>query len=145
MVINLMKNSSPEIMLNKTVSTSKSVNAVLKNDCSILYPVLILKDVSIGDCNYFQIPDFGNRYYYIDNIITREANILEISGRIDVLMSFKTDILASTGIIERNENEFIKYITDSKYTVLNYERVQTKKFPNKFPDNGQFILVVAGS
>ena len=69
MVINLMKNSSPEIQVDKTVSTSKSVNCVLKQDCSLLHPTLILKDVNVGDCNYFQMPDFGNRYYYIDNIM----------------------------------------------------------------------------
>lgn len=145
MVINLMQNSSPEIQLNKTVSTSKSVQGVLKQGCSLLNPTLILKDVTIGSCNYFQMPDFENRYYYIDNIVTREANIIEITGRVDVLMSFKSDILASSGIIERNETEFTKYIQDSKYTVLSYERIQTKVFPNAFPNNGEFILVVAGS
>ena len=145
MVINLMKNSSSEIVLNKNLSTSKSVDAVLKSDCSILYPVLILRDVNIGDCNYFQCFTLGNRYYYIDDIITREANILEIHGRVDVLMSFKTDILASTGIIERDETEYTKYLPDSKYSVLSYERIQTKVFPNSFPNNGNLILVVAGS
>lgn len=145
MVINLYKNTSPEIQLSKTLSTSKSVNAVLKQDCSITNPVLILSDVNIGDCNYFQMPDFGGRYYFINSIITHEANILEIYGRVDVLMSFKTDILASTGIIERNETEYTKYIQDSKYSVLSYERIQTKVFPNSFPNNGNLILVVAGS
>ena len=144
MVVNFMQNTSPEIQVNKTVSTPKPIDCALKGNCSILKPVLIIQGELITSYNYFQIPDFGNRYYFIDSIITLNENTLEIKGRIDVLMSFKDDILNSKGIIERNEKEFIKYITDSKYTVLNYERIQTKQFPNSFPNNGEFILVVAG-
>ena len=145
MVVNFMQNLSPEIQVVKTLSTSKPLNCALKADCDILNPVLIIQGEKITSYNYFSIPDFGGRYYFIDSIITRNENTLEIVGRIDVLMSFQTDILNATGIIERNEKEYIKYITDSKYTVLNYERIQTKQFPSSFPSNGEFILVVAGS
>lgn len=145
MVVNFYKNSSPVIQVNKTLSTSKQVTCNLKKDCDILEPVLILQSVSIGDANYFQIPDFSGRYYFIDRIITLNPNVIEIHGKIDVLMSFKSDILASSGVIERNEYQFKKYINDSKYTILSYERIQTKAFPNSFPNNGEFVLVVAGS
>lgn len=144
MVVNFMQNLSPEIQVTKELSTSKPLQCNLKADCDILNPVLLIFGENITSYNYFSIPDFGNRYYFIDNIFTRNENTLEIIGRIDVLMSFKSDILNATGIIERNEKEYIKYITDSKYTVLNYERIQTKQFPNSFPNNGEFILVVAG-
>lgn len=144
MVVNFMQNLSPEIQVVKEISTPKPIDCILKSNCSILNPILIIQGELLTDYNYFSIPDFGNRYYFIDSIITLNENTLEISGRIDVLMSFQTDILNATGIIERNEKEFIKYITDSKYTVLNYERIQTKTFPNSFPNNGEFILVVTG-
>lgn len=144
MVVNFYKNSSAEIVLNKELSSPHNVPVNLKAECSILYPTLIVTGVNFSAYNYVQIPDF-NRYYFIDSILTLNQDTAEISCRVDPLMSFKDDILASTGVIERNENQFIKYITDTKYTVLNYERIQTKIFPNSFPTNGQFILVVAGS
>lgn len=144
MVVKFMQNLSPEIKVVKELSTSKSIECALKANCSVLQPVLIIQGEPITNYNYFTMPDFGNRYYFIDSIVTLNQNTLEITGRIDVLMSFQTDILNATGIIERNEKQYIKYITDAKYTVLNYERIQTKQFPNSFPNNGEFILIVAG-
>lgn len=145
MVVTFYKNSSPAIQVNKELSMSKDYECQLKFDCSILEPVLIVSEMLPADYNYFYIPDFGGRYYFYSSPVTREANIIEVHGIVDPLMSFKTDLLNSTGIIERNENEFTKYIQDSKYSVLSYERIQTKIFPNSFPNNGEFILVVAGS
>lgn len=145
MVVNFMVNSSPKIQVNKAVSSTQPIDCALKENCNILTPTLIVVGVNISAYNYFQIADFGGRYYYIDKVETRNQNTTEVTGEIDPLMSFKADILASRAVIERNEKLFTKYISDSKYTVLNYERIQTKAFPNSFPTNGEFILVVAGS
>lgn len=145
MVVKFCRNTSPMIMVNKTLTNLTDVNCELKFDCSVLEPTLIVSGISVSQYNYFIIPDLGNRHYYVDSIITREAGIIEVKGTIDPLMSFKDDILVATGIIERNENEFTKYIQDSKYSVLSYERIQTKTFPNSFPVDGEFVLVVAGS
>lgn len=145
MVVKFMKNSSPANYLTKSVSTSKQVQCDLKGNCSILSPVLIVQDLGITTSNYCQIPDFGNRYYFIDDIITLNESILEVHLSVDVLMTYKTDILASKAIISRNQNTYNRYIPDPKFTVLSYERIQTKEFPNSFPTNGKFVLIVAGS
>ena len=71
MTVNFMVNSSPEIYVNKSVSISKQVDCNLKGEVDILRPTLIVKDVAIGSCNYMQIPNFSNRYYYIDSVLTR--------------------------------------------------------------------------
>ena len=119
MTVNFMVNSSPEIYVNKTVSISKQVDCNLKGEVDILHPTLIVKDVTIGSCNYMQIPDFNNRYYYIDSVITRNNGILEISGRVDVLMSHKTEILALGGIVSRQE---VLYNAELKAGILPIER-----------------------
>ena len=90
-----------------------------------------------------QIPNFSNRYYYIDSVITRHNGILEISGRVDVLMSHKTEILALGGIVARQENQYNGELKDTDYTALNYKRVQTKAFSHTFNTN-KFILIAAG-
>lgn len=143
MIVNFMVNSSPEIYVNKTVSISKQVDCNLKGNVDILNPTLIVKDVSIGSCNYMQIPDFSNRYYYIDSMVTRNNGVLEISGRVDVLMSHKTEILALGGIVARQENNYNGELKDTDYTALNYKRVQTKQFSHEFTSNN-LVLVVAG-
>lgn len=145
MVVNFMKNSSPSNYLTKQVSTSKQVQCDIKGNCSILSPILIVQDLGITTSNYCQIPDFGNRYYFVTDIITLNEATLEVRLSVDVLMSYKTDILASKAIISRNQNMYNRYVPDPKFTVLSYERIQTKQFPNKFPDNGKFVLIVAGS
>lgn len=146
MLVNFMKNSSPKNQITKLVSASKpNVDCDLKGECSILTPVLIVQDLGITTCNYAQIPDFGNRYYFVTDIITLNESTLEVHLSVDVLMTYKTDILASRAIIARNQNMYNRYIPDPKYTVLSYERIQTKQFPNSFPSNGNFVLVVAGS
>lgn len=144
MVVNFYQNKSAVNVLSKTIVQTATGQCDIKNDCDIYNPTIIAYDLPVLTSNYMYIPDFS-RYYFIENITTLNEKTLAISGAVDVLMSFKTDILNGTGIIERNEKNFTKYIQDSKYTVLSYERVQTKQFPNSFPTTGQFILVVAGS
>lgn len=143
MTVNFMVNSSPEVYVNKTVSISKQVNCDLKGAVDVLRPTLLVKDVSIGICNYFQIPDFSNRYYYIDSMITHNSGVIEISGRVDVLMSHKTEILALGGIVARQENIYNSELKDTDFTALNYRRVQTKAFSKTFNSN-RIILVAAG-
>lgn len=143
MIVNFMVNSSPEIYVNKSVSISKQVNCNLKGEVDILHPTLIVKDVTIGSCNYMQIPDFSNRYYYIDSVITRNIGILEITGRVDVLMSHKAEILALGGIVARQEHLYNGELKDSDYTALNYKRIQTKAFSHEFNTN-KIVLIAAG-
>lgn len=145
MVVNFMQNLSSAITVSKTVSSTKPIDCALKGNCNVMKPSLVVVGENISAYNYFQIPEFGNRYYYISEIITRNENTFEVSGEVDVLMSFSTAIRNADAVIDRNENQYIKYIQDSQYTVLSYERIQTKKFPNSFPNNGEFVLVVAGS
>ena len=143
MIVNFMVNSSPEIYVNKSVSISKQVDCNLKGEVDMLHPTLIVKDVAIGSCNYMQIPNFSNRYYYIDSMITRNNGILEITGRVDVLMSHKTEILALGGIIARQETLYNAELKDTDYTALNYRRIQTKAFPHEFSTD-KLVLIVAG-
>ena len=143
MTVNFMVNSSPEIYVNKTVSISKQVNCDLKGAVDVLKPTLLVKDVSVGSCNYFQIPDFSNRYYYIDSMITHNSGVIEISGRVDVLMSHKTEILALGGIVARQETFYNAELKDTDFTALNYRRVQTKAFSKTFNSN-TIVLIAAG-
>lgn len=144
MTVNFYKNSSPVNYITKNItSNGSSIECELKDNCNIMEPIIEVIGTNALSSNYMWIPLF-NRYYFITEITTTIYNTLIIKGRVDVLMSFKTDILNSYGIIARNEQMYNRYIADSKYTTLSYERVQTKAFPNEFPTNGNFVLIVTG-
>lgn len=65
----------------------------IKNGCSVTNPLIELSYEGKPPFNYFYIPDFG-RYYYITGMDFVEGLWL-VSGKVDVLNSFRSSILAS--------------------------------------------------
>lgn len=64
-------------------------SCVLKENTSILEPDLKLQLSTKPDYNYFKL---DNRYYWITGIISLANNLWQISGRVDVLATFKGHI-----------------------------------------------------
>lgn len=142
--IDLYKNESPVEKIGKTLNSQSTINNVaLKRDTSILRPVLLLNtNLSIFQYNYMYISEFG-RYYFIDDIRSINDNLWEISAHVDVLETYKTQILANNAVIRRQEKLYNLYLDDPEFHVLNYERIQTLKFPaNAFSKNLKYVLVV---
>ena len=50
----------------KLPSGGTEIACVLKDDCSVISPVLEIKTATLPDYNYAYIPDFG-RYYYVND------------------------------------------------------------------------------
>lgn len=78
--------------LNSTARPSGSgtvYSCVLKENTSILSPVLKLQLSTKPDYNYFK---FDDRYYWITDIISITNDIWQISGTVDVLATFKGHI-----------------------------------------------------
>lgn len=82
--------------------------------------VIITEISDLVKCNYCYIPIF-NRYYYINDIISVKNKLWEIVMSVDVLMSYKDKILEQSGIIDRNEFEFNKFLEDDRVPVLDYD------------------------
>lgn len=61
--------------------------------------------------NYAYIPEF-NRYYFINDIISIRRNIWQLIMNVDVLMSYKDELLKLDAFIVRNEFDFNKYVKD---------------------------------
>lgn len=142
--IQLMVNSSPPHQLDKELSTVLSVNGTLKEDTSIIDPVIKIQCnlASITRCNYMSIPQF-NRYYFITNIKSITDDIAEISAHVDVLNTYKSEIRMNTGIIRRQENNWNLYLNDGTFKTYQNPMVLTKTFPSGFTTK-EFILAVAG-
>lgn len=103
--------------------------------------VTVESATSLAGCNYAYISDF-NRYYFIDQITAVREGLWSISLRVDVLMSFASDITALTGTINRNEDLADAYLADGKYISKVYRQITTKAFPNSMNADNIILMTV---
>lgn len=148
MTIGLYYNKSDERKLNKDLETIATYEGYLKNECSIQNPTVFIEGAfNIGNninANYMFLPDY-RRYYYITDITQVRANLVKITGRVDVLMSFKDEIQNSVGIVRKQEHNYSLFLDDGSLKVYQDKLIICKEFPNGFPkENDHFILVTAG-
>ena len=120
-------------------------SCVLKEDTSIMEPVIILQGHSYFNVTYAQISDFG-RYYFVTDITAVSKDVLRLSLHVDVLMSWATEIRANTVVIERQEKDSASntYLSDHELKLYNEPYVETYAFTNSFTADN-FVLAVAGS
>ena len=83
------------------------------------------------------------KYYYVTSVKT-DSKFLYIYLKVDVLMSYKSAILASTQLVTRSEKYFNRYLNDENYKALNYNRLQFKRFPAGFTGDYKYIMLVGG-
>lgn len=141
----LQKNNSENNNINKDISNILTLSGTLKNQTSIINPSIIIEAnlTDITACNYLTIPSF-NRSYFINNIESLRNNLVEISAHVDVISSFKSEILSNTAIVKRQENNWNLYIDDGVFKSYQNPIVITKAFPSGFTTQ-EFVLAVAGS
>ena len=147
MNIKLCSSTSEIVAINKDISIIDDVSATIKGALSVENPVLILQyksDIQ-SNVNYVYIPEY-NRYYFVTDIINLTGGRYEIHCKIDVLMSFKYDILNLSCIVDKqsSKDNANMYLDDGSFVVQSKEFVDTINFPNGFNDNGEFILITAG-
>lgn len=144
--VTLCNNSSPVEKIGKTLSAGTDFTCALKDNTSILKPTLILRsdDASLAGFNYMKIPQF-NRFYFIDDIVSLHNYQWEISGHVDVLETYKDQILGNSAVIKRQQSKFNTYLNDPEWLTYAYEDVVAYKFTTPFNKALKFILAVAGS
>ena len=143
--IELYKCSAERNRVDKTNYLIKvdTVNCTLKNDISISNPILLLEGNDKGDWlgfNYVYIPSFS-RYYFVDDIIAGITTLWEAHLTIDALFTYKDAIKSCSGYVERNENEFNKFIVDSKQVYINSVNHDITVIPNNlFSSDVSYLL-----
>lgn len=147
--IKLCHNSSPIEKIGKQLDAGTDITgAALKNDTSILRPTIIIRSsaAAITSYNYMYIAEF-NRYYFIDDIVSVNNDVWEISAHVDVLETYNTIILQQSAVIRRQERKYNLYLNDPDFMTYNNETIQTKKFTpvSGFNKALNYILVVNGS
>ena len=139
-----VNNEEPE-KVNKSLGTGHTFEGTLKDSVIIERPsILIETDIDINGYNYFYIPEF-NRYYFRTDIEIVRNNLFRISGRTDVLMSFKEPMKNFQVILDHSE---VTGVTNYQSSPVWQALVKTKtdiiNFPSGLSENGEFILITAG-
>lgn len=145
MNIILQRNNSDDRRFTKDISALASMSGYLRDESSIIDPVIMIEGSasSLANCNYMSIPEFG-RSYFVTDISSVRNNLIQVSGHVDVLSTYRDAILANSGIIRRQENNWNLYLDDGSFKVYNNPIILTRAFPSGF-STMSFILAVAGS
>ena len=138
----LQTNNSDDNVLNKNVTDLTTVNGVLKKSTSIINPVIEISGTLPTNCNYMSIPTFG-RKYFITDVVSTGTNRFEVSGHVDVLSTYATQIRGCSGIVARQQKKYNLYIDDGSFKVYQNPLLTIKQFPSGFSTNS-FVLAVAG-
>lgn len=143
----LFNNQSDARVVDKRILTRLTIKGTLKKATSITDPVIQISNINDMDAvrgtNYMYIEEF-NRYYYITSIVSVANNLWEIAGHVDVLMSFKDEILEQEAIILRNQYNYNTELYDGRIVTEQKRYYQYLAYPNKF-DQLQMYLAIAGN
>lgn len=144
MNVKFYTNLSEKNAINKNITLLDDFTGTLREESSIVDPVITFTSLSnLPACNYAYIPEFG-RYYFVNDITCVRNNYYQVSMHVDVLMTYKDQILANNAIIERNETQFDLKINDGLFKTQQNPRIAQFEFPNGFT-NWDFVLAVAGN
>ena len=94
--------------------------------------------------NYIYILELRRYYYVVDSTI-REDGFVQLQCKVDVLKSFKTDILSSTQYVERQQNHCSYQLPDNLYNIKSNRNLTIKNFGNEIiVPNYYYILTTYG-
>ena len=145
MMIHIQQTTSEKNKIGKSISTLYTASGALREGTSIINPVIMISGANVPtlkNANYMHIPDF-NRYYFITDIKSIRNGLIEISGHVDVLQTYSSQIRNNTAIIKRNANSWNLYIEDGLFKTYANPHIFTKEFPSGFKEPS-YVLFVAG-
>ena len=145
MQIKFYYNSSEKNKIGKSLSKEITMNGNLRDECSVISPTILVEHSNLAGYNYAYIPEF-NRYYFITEITSVRNNLWRISLKVDVLESFKTDILNLNCIVDKQQNQsYSNNIDDGSYINRADSFIEIANYQNGFNSSGEFILITAGA
>ena len=127
----LMKCADDRKKISKNPTTLCSVSATMKENTSIIQPTMLISKSALGKnwagANYAYIPDFGNRYYFINNIVGRTGGMLEIPMEVDALKTYAADLKRTKFEIARAENIPAADLNNANFFVDTERALQNRK------------------
>ena len=145
MEVQFFYNVSDPRCINKTLIEGSTFEGQARDQISIMNPVVLFDTEDIIKYNYAYIPEF-ERYYSIDNIVAYRNNLYEVTMSVDVLMSFRRDILNCVAVVDKQamQENGDEYIDDGSLVTDNVMFTEVLEFEEGFNDSVEYILIVAG-
>lgn len=141
----LQRNSSETNKVDKSLTDLLTLSGTLRAECSIIDPSFQVEAdlANLTGCNYCTVSVFG-RSYFVRNIVSVRAGLVELVCHVDVLSSFKSELRANLGVIRRAESSSLYnlYLNDGSLVAYQDPFILTEPFPNGF-DGTCFIMAVA--
>lgn len=117
-------------------------DVLLKSPTSLHTPTFTISAASF-DFNYIK---WGDRYYFVTDVVSRNNNLWEVSAVCDVLATFKSDIIASTQFVSYSSHKTSDWLADTRIPVQKNETVSKNSSTMNFLFNttGFYVLSVVG-
>ena len=136
--------SSERQAINKTLSSGTTLTGSLRGESSVISPSFLIEHSNPSGFNYCYISDFG-RYYFITNITSVRTGIWRIDCAVDVLMSFKNQILNLDVIVSNVSLPDAEcYYSGEQWQTLVKTKTDVITFPSGLLDDGEYILITSG-
>lgn len=125
-------------------SFSTPTNCVLKDATSLDRPTFLVSAATMD----YNTAKWNNRYYFIDDVVSVRNNQWEVSCVLDVLATYKADILASTQYVcySASTTGDATWLADTRIPVLKETQVKKKSvsLSDLFNTTGFYVLSVIG-
>lgn len=122
---------APNKLYKELGTEDKTCSCYIKEPCVVEAPIIIVDyNAKLLHSNYAFIPELNNRYYFIQDRIVEPGKRIELQLKVDVLMTYWTEIHNQDMILERvgDRNFEDSYIQDS----LNIPKQYTESFILEF-------------
>lgn len=146
MTIDLLATLDAPNVLNKNIVPVSTLTGTVKDNTDLLNPVILINADAIPTSNYCKIHEFG-RWYFITDITIVSAHLFAIHCAVDVLQSFKNDVLNASIIARRSSSWYDPYLPDEYAknrtdTEITYRRLGGFSFN---PSGGSYVLQTVGA
>lgn len=143
----LQSNNSPKNKIGKSLTTLSTLEGTLRQESDIINPTILIESSSVITANYMTISEF-KRSYFITDIRSIRNNLWEISGHVDVLESFSSEIRSNTVIVGTQQNDWNLYLDDDTFKAQVNPLIIVKAFPTDSEhafNTIQYVLATAGN
>ena len=143
MRIVMYNNLSDKNHIDKNLTYVGDFEGTLREETSIVDPIITINMEHYRKANYFYIPEFS-RYYFVTNVTSVRTGLWRFELHCDVLSSFASPLRELPAVVVRQENNWNLYLNDPMFAVDQRPRISTIPFP-KTPFNApSYILTLVG-
>lgn len=130
--------------LHKTVTSTKTITATIKEDCAVLTPdFYIVYDADLISNRYNYVTAWG-RAYFVTGMQVIPGEGIRVSCKQDTLSTYADQIAGCTAVCTRCSAAPNTYLPDSQIELEAYQLQQVLTFGFTFAYSGQAIIVCVG-